>query len=81
MSHLEEITTLRSRADCQVEHDLAVALRLQRLLAEISSCFVTRPVGQVDDTIEESQRIVCQTLTTMKPVGLCSPAPCQSGEN
>ena len=62
MSHLEEITTLRSRADCQVEHDLAVALRLQRLLVEISSCFVTRPVGQVDDTIEESQRIVCQTL-------------------
>jgi hypothetical protein len=81
MNHVKEIGPLRSSADSQLEHDLAVALRLQRLLVEISSCFVTRPVGQVDDTIEESQRIVCQTLTTMKPVGLCSPAPCQSGEN
>jgi signal transduction histidine kinase len=63
MSHLEGIGTPRSCADCQVEHDLAVALRLQRLLAEISSRFVTRSAGQVDDTIEESQRIVCEALS------------------
>lgn len=46
----------------QVRHELSDTLRLQRLLAEISSRFVTRPPEQVDDTIEETQRLICETL-------------------
>ncbi|NQX00997.1 GAF domain-containing protein [bacterium] len=62
MNHRQEIPAARTCAECQVERDLAAALRLQRLLAEISSRFVTRPAGQVDGTIEETQRLVCETL-------------------
>ncbi|MDP3851357.1 MAG: ATP-binding protein [Luteolibacter sp.] len=46
----------------KMEHELESALCLQRLLAEISSRFVTRPVGQVDDTIVELQRHICEAL-------------------
>lgn len=46
----------------KAELDLASALRLQCLLAEMSARFVTRPPGQVDDIIEETQRLICETL-------------------
>ncbi len=62
MKQAEEIAASGTCGDCQVPHDLASALRLQRLLAEISSCFVTRPPGQVDETIEENQRLICEAL-------------------
>lgn len=62
MSRVRDIPNARTRFDSRVEHDLDSALRLQRLLAEISSRFVTRPAGRMDDTIEETQHIVCETL-------------------
>lgn len=62
MSHLRVIQNARTSVHGQVEHHLASALRLQRLLAEISSRFVTRPAGRMDDTIEETQRLICETL-------------------
>ncbi len=45
-----------------VEGNLAEALRLQFLLAEISTRFVTRSAAEVDDAIEETQRLICETL-------------------
>jgi signal transduction histidine kinase len=45
-----------------IESELADALRLQRLLARISTRFVTRPAGRMDDTIEETQQFICETL-------------------
>ena len=45
-----------------VESELADALRLQRLLAGISTRFVTQPAGRMDDTIEETQQLICETL-------------------
>lgn len=45
-----------------VESELADALRLQRLLAGISTRFVTEPAGRMDDTIEETQQLICETL-------------------
>jgi signal transduction histidine kinase len=62
MSHLRVIPNPKTSVDGHVEQDLASALRLQRLLAEISSRFVTRPAGRMDGTIEETQRLVCETL-------------------
>lgn len=62
MNHLREIPVVGTCSGSRMEHDLASALRLQSLLAEISSRFVTHPTGQVDDTIEETQRLVCETL-------------------
>lgn len=47
---------------CHVEQELAAARRLQRLLAEVSSRFVTRMPGQMDDTLEKTQRLICETL-------------------
>jgi signal transduction histidine kinase len=52
-------TAIRRHA---VESELADALRLQRLLAEISTRFVTQPAGQVDDAIEETQQLICESL-------------------
>ncbi|MGL4402006.1 MAG: sensor histidine kinase [Luteolibacter sp.] len=62
MSHLRVIPNPKTSVEGQVQHDLASALRLQRLLAEISSNFVTRSAGRMDDTIEETQHLVCETL-------------------
>lgn len=45
-----------------MEGKLAEAMRLQLLLAEISTRFVTRPAVQVDNAIEETQRLICETL-------------------
>ena len=45
-----------------MEQALASALRLQSLLAEISSRFVTRLPGRMDETIEETQRLICEAL-------------------
>lgn len=63
MKQAQEIAFIGTCGHSQVPDDLAAALRLQRLLAEISSCFVTRPPGQVDETIEDSQRLICETLS------------------
>lgn len=51
-----------TRSNREVRDELSTALRLLRLLAEISSCLVTRPAGQMDDAVEETQRIICETL-------------------
>lgn len=62
MNLLKDIPSARNRASSQVENDLAFALRLQRLLADISSRFVTRTEVPVDATIEETQQLICETL-------------------
>lgn len=62
MTKLAAFPPFDACSSCQAERDLAAALRLHRLLAEISSLFVTRPPGQVDATLEEVQRRICKTL-------------------
>lgn len=62
MNHMVKIASSGTPHHLRVEHDLASALRLQRLLAEISSRFVTRPAGEIEETIEETQRLICETL-------------------
>jgi hypothetical protein len=62
MNHLENIVSSGQPHHLRVEHDLASALRLQRLLTEISSRFVTRPAGKIEESIEEIQRLICETL-------------------
>ena len=62
MKHLLIAPLCKDSTTCEVEGELASALRLQWLLAEISSRFVTRPAGRVDDTIEETQQLICDTL-------------------
>jgi signal transduction histidine kinase len=63
MGHPKEKTATRGlRHQRRMEHDLASALRVQRLLAEISSRFVTRLAGEIDETIEEIQQLICGTL-------------------
>jgi signal transduction histidine kinase len=46
----------------RVENELAEKLRLQRLLAELSARFVGLPSGEVDAAIEETQRLIVETL-------------------
>lgn len=46
----------------RVEAELAEKLRLQRLLADLSARFVALPSGQVDAAIEETQRLIVETL-------------------
>lgn len=62
MNPLEESRQSGLPHHLKIEHDLASALRLQRLLAEISSRFVTRPAGELEETIEETQQLICETL-------------------
>jgi signal transduction histidine kinase len=62
MKHPEGNAATDTCPHCKVKLDLAAALRLQRLLAEMSARFVTRPPGQMDGTIEETQRLICETL-------------------
>ncbi|MES2476978.1 MAG: ATP-binding protein [Verrucomicrobiota bacterium] len=62
---MHPLLTPPHRHDCStndVEAGLAAALRLQRLLAQISSRFVTLSSGCVNDTIEETQQLICETL-------------------
>jgi signal transduction histidine kinase len=62
MKHLL-IDPLRHQCStCEVNGELATALRLQGLLTEISSRFVTQPAGKADATIEETQQLICETL-------------------
>jgi signal transduction histidine kinase len=58
MNHTEKTTRHRGTA----QHKLASALRLQRLLAEISSRFVTSPQTATREIIESAQRSICETL-------------------
>jgi PAS domain S-box-containing protein len=46
----------------RVEAELAEKLRLQRLLAELSSRFVALPSEHVNAAIEETQRLIVETL-------------------
>jgi PAS domain S-box-containing protein len=46
----------------RIEAELAEKLRLQRLLAELSSRFVALPSDHVDAAIEETQRLIVETL-------------------
>ncbi len=46
----------------RVEAELAEKLRLQGLLSGISTLFVARPSEHVDEAIEETQRLVVETL-------------------
>ena len=46
----------------RVEAELAEKLRLQRLLAELSTRFVALPSEHVDAAIEETQRLIVETL-------------------
>ncbi|HSI13944.1 MAG TPA: ATP-binding protein, partial [Chthoniobacter sp.] len=46
----------------RVEGELAEKLRLQGLLAAISSLFVALPSGQITSAIEETQRLIVETL-------------------
>jgi PAS domain S-box-containing protein len=46
----------------RVEMELAGKLRLQRLLAELSARFVATPSDHVDAAIEESQKLIVETL-------------------
>lgn len=62
MNPLAETASSGPLHQLKMEHDLASALRLQQLLAEISSRFVTRPAGEMDETIEEIQQLICETL-------------------
>ncbi len=57
-----QAASIRPSHRLKMEHDLESALRLQSLLAEISSRFVTRPSGEMNETIEETQRLICETL-------------------
>ena len=41
---------------------LSSTLRLQRLLTEISSDFVTRPETETGEIIESAQRMICEAL-------------------
>ena len=51
-----------NRVGCQAEVDLASAQRVQQLLTEIASRFVTRHAEEMDDAIEDTQRLICETL-------------------
>ena len=62
MKHPVEIPPPEGCGHCQVDHDLEAALRLQRLLAEISSRFATRPAGQMGETIDETLKLICARL-------------------
>ncbi len=46
----------------RIETELADKLRLQRLLADLSSRFVALPSENVDAAIEETQRLIVETL-------------------
>ncbi|HEY5705320.1 MAG TPA: ATP-binding protein [Terrimicrobiaceae bacterium] len=46
----------------RIEAELAEKLRLQQLLAELSARFAGLPSGQVDLAIEETQRLIVETL-------------------
>ena len=46
----------------RVEAELAEKLRLQKLIADLLARFVALPSGQVDAAIEESQRLIVETL-------------------
>ena len=46
----------------RVEAELAEKLRLQKLIADLLARFVTLPSEQVDVAIEESQRLIVETL-------------------
>lgn len=46
----------------KAQDKLASALRLQRLLTEISSCFITTAETETRPVIESSQRIICEAL-------------------
>lgn len=49
-------------AQKRVETELAEKLRLQNLLADLSTRFVGLPSGKVDSAIEETQRLIVETL-------------------
>lgn len=46
----------------RIEAELAEKLRLQRLLGELSTRFLALPSEEVDDAIEETQRLIVETL-------------------
>ena len=48
--------------DVNLETQLAERLRFETLLAELSARFVGLPADALDDAIEESQRLICETL-------------------
>lgn len=62
MNTLKKSSASGLRHQLKIEHDLASALRVQRLIAEISSRFVTRAAGEIDETLEEIQQLICETL-------------------
>lgn len=50
------------RKPARLEVELAEKLRLQRLLADISTHFAGLPSAQVDEGIEQTQRLIVETL-------------------
>jgi PAS domain S-box-containing protein len=45
-----------------MRHELEERLRFEKLLVEISACFVNLPTHQIDDEIEDAQRRICECL-------------------
>lgn len=62
MSLTGETSGTRSIRRDKVQDKLASALRLQRLLTEISSSFITTRETETSLIIESSQQIICETL-------------------
>jgi signal transduction histidine kinase len=62
MSLPEKSTAIRASRHGKAQGKLASALRLQRLLTEISSRFVTRPESETREIIESAQQMICEAL-------------------
>lgn len=62
MSLPEKTTAIRATRRGEAQDKLASALRLQRLLTEISSRFVTCSGAETNEIIESAQHMICETL-------------------
>ena len=51
-----------AQSDTDLRQELEERLRFETLLAEISACFVNLPAGQIDGTIEDARRRICELL-------------------
>jgi signal transduction histidine kinase len=58
---MKEVTALKAEQK-RIEAELAEKLRLQRLLADLSTRFVALPSEQVDAAINDTQRLIVETL-------------------
>ena len=62
MNPAEETTAMGAIRPGTAQGKLASALRLQRLLTEISSRFVTSPETETSEIVESAQHMICEAL-------------------